>query len=183
MRIAGQRVFIESDALERAPNAVPSLRPRESRLVNRQRLAHDFAHAHPRVQRSKRILKNHLHLPALPPQLFAAKRQQILPVKLDFARIRLDKPQEHSRESSLAATAFTDNSKSFPGFDRETHPIHSHKARAVAISRKQSRRTGIALPQVASFQKAAHGQKSYRVPAPAIAKIFNLSFSRLLLTF
>jgi hypothetical protein len=93
--------------------------------VNRQRLAHDFAHAHPRVQRSKGILKNHLHLPPLLPQFFAAERQQILPVEFDFAGIRLDKPQKHSRKSSLAATAFPDHSKGFPGFDGETYAVHS----------------------------------------------------------
>jgi len=34
----------------------------QSRLVNGQRLSNDFAHAHPRIERGKRILKNHLHL-------------------------------------------------------------------------------------------------------------------------
>jgi hypothetical protein len=60
--------------------------------VNRERLAHNLSHAHPRVQRRKWILKNHLHLPPFPPQRFPAQRQQILPVKLNVSGIRLDQP-------------------------------------------------------------------------------------------
>src|SRR5713101_6156627 len=132
--------------------------------MNRQRLPNDLTHAHLWIQRRKGILKNHLHLPAPLPQSFAAKRQQIPPIKFDFARIGLNKPQQHPRQRSLAATALPDHRKSLSRFHAKTNAVHSREARTAAILRQQTRSARIAFPQFASFQKNCHSQKSYRVP-------------------
>jgi hypothetical protein len=58
-----------------------------------ERLCDDLARPHARVERSERVLKHHLHLPARGTQLGSVDRKQFLPCETDFARIRFDQPQ------------------------------------------------------------------------------------------
>jgi len=66
--------------------------------VNRKRLPTLFAHAHLGFNESKRDPETHLHLPPLPPQIFAAKTKQVPTVKSDF----VPNPARLSRKQAFA---------------------------------------------------------------------------------
>src|ERR1700726_513166 len=140
--------------------------------MNRQRLPHNLSHTHPRIQRRKWILKDHLHLPPLPPQLFAAKPKQILPIKFNLAGIRFNQTQKHPCQRSLTAAALANHGKRFPNRHGETHTVNGHKPRFAPLRGKQACCARVALLQVASFQKTVHSWKSYRVLVRAIRKFF-----------
>jgi hypothetical protein len=53
--------------------------------VNHERLGHDVAHLHARVQRGVRVLKNYLHLAPQLSQIFRPERQHVFRFKPDFA--------------------------------------------------------------------------------------------------
>jgi hypothetical protein len=153
MWIPFHRVFGQPDAQQHRDCAFTPFRSRKSRLVNRQGLRDNRPHAHSGIQRRKRILKDHLHLPPLYPQRFAAQPQQVLPIECDLAGIRLNQSQQHARQCRLAATALPDNRKRFPGRNRKTDAVHRCKTHPPAIPRKKLRRAPIALPQLPRFHK------------------------------
>src|ERR1700720_1414205 len=121
--------------------------------MNRQRLRNNRPNAHPGIQRRKRILKNHLHPAPLRSQHLAAHQQQVLPLKSNLARIRLNQPQQHSRQSGLPATTLPHNRKRLARRNRKTNPIHSREASPAPVARKKPRRPSVTLPQFPRLQK------------------------------
>jgi hypothetical protein len=153
MWIPFHRVLSQTHAQQHRDCAITPFRSRKSRLVNRQGLRNNRPHPHPGIQRRKRILEDHLHLPPLYPQRFAAQPQQVLPFECDLARIRLNQPQQHPRQCRLAASTLPDNRERFPGRNREAHAVHRRETHPTAIPRKKLRRAPIALPQLPRFHK------------------------------
>jgi hypothetical protein len=97
VRIARRGLGAQSCCRHHFQYAPFAFRAFQLRLVNLQRLAHNRAHAHPRIERRERILENHLHLRPQTPQRPTVRREQILPTEAKLTRIRLDQPQQHSR--------------------------------------------------------------------------------------
>jgi hypothetical protein len=93
-----------------------------------QRFANYLSDTHARIKRSKRILKDHLHLAALRAQFRSRQCEQIASCKEDLAAIRLNQPQKHARQSGLAAAAFAYDSERFALSNLEADVIHSNKA-------------------------------------------------------
>ncbi len=73
--------------------------------VDQQRLAHDVARRHARVERGERVLEDDLHLPPVGPQLGLRQADDLLALDLDRARGRLDEAQHGAAGRRLAAAA------------------------------------------------------------------------------
>jgi len=92
-----------------------------------QRFANDFSDTHARIERSKRILEDHLHLAPLCTQFRSRQRKQIASRKNDMSAVRLYQSQKHARQSGLAAAAFAHYCKRFALGNLEADVIHSNK--------------------------------------------------------
>ena len=67
------------------------------------------------------ILKNHLHLAPFRTQGFIRKSEEIAALEKNVAAVGFDQAQQHARQRSLAAAAFTDNRKRFAHGDGKIH--------------------------------------------------------------
>jgi hypothetical protein len=72
--------------------------------VDDQRLGDDRTHVEARIERRKRVLKDHLHVAPLGAQRGGAEGQQIRTVEYDLSRSRLDEPQDGAPQGRLSAT-------------------------------------------------------------------------------
>jgi hypothetical protein len=96
-------------------------------------------------------------LPPLPPQLLAAKRQQIPPIELDFSRIRLNQPQQHSRQRGFAATTLPNHRKRLSHFYTKTHSVHCRKFPAFRDEGPATTRVAFAqFPRLYKLAAATH---------------------------
>jgi hypothetical protein len=146
----------EADAAKNCGGARKALLCVESWFMNGKRFGNDFADAHARVQRGVGILEDHLRLPARGAQFRSAEREQVAPFELDFATVRLGEPEEHARESSLAAAAFADDSEGLAARDIETHAIHGREARALGFLGEDTSAAAVGLAQFADCKKIFH---------------------------
>ena len=72
--------------------------------MNPWRLAHDVAHAHARVQRGIRVLKDHLNLQGRLARVVGGHLVQGLAAELDVPVAGLQDPRHHPSQSGLAAS-------------------------------------------------------------------------------
>ena len=92
--------------------------------VDLQGVPHDSAHAHHRVQRRQRVLKDDLHLPPQRAQFPAGERAHVPSLEIHPSRGGLVQSQDRAGEGRLAAAAFSDQSEGLVPVDLKRHPVH-----------------------------------------------------------
>ena len=92
--------------------------------MNLQRLADDLKNREPRIQRSERVLENHLHLPPIMPELPLAQRQQTFSLEHHLARRRRNELQQRAPDGRLPAPALADEPDRRARLDGKGHPVH-----------------------------------------------------------
>src|SRR5262245_22659323 len=101
VRITVVMIFAQAHLMQQFDDALPfGFAPGE--LVNFQTFADNVAHAHSRVQRRVRILKDDLHLPSRVAEFALRQRQKILPFEINFAAGRLNESQYGASQSRFA---------------------------------------------------------------------------------
>ena len=128
MRIAREGRFAQPDRLQDFDDADAARRAAEARLVNFEWLADNRPDAHPRIERSERILKHHLHFPAKGAQGGAARGKKIASFDEQFAGIGFDQAQQNARQRGLAAAGFADNRERFSGREFEAYIVNGSDA-------------------------------------------------------
>ena len=103
--------------------------PATLHAVDEQRLADQIEQRHARVQRRERVLENHLHLATqrselARPQLADLDHRAVPHAHEDFARRRLDGPQDAPRRRGLAAPALAHQPQRFAFVDVEADAVH-----------------------------------------------------------
>ncbi len=96
-----------------------------SHAVHFERLADNLADIHARVERSKRILENDLHLAAHQAQLLALQLHQISSVEHDFARGRPIELENGLAGGRFAAAAFAHQPQGLAALDGEANVVDS----------------------------------------------------------
>src|SRR5437867_3365176 len=92
----------ESDCSEQLGHALPAF-VAAIEVVHAQRLGHDLAHRHARVQRRVRILEDDLQLASYVAHLATTEPRDVLAVEDDLARRRLEQLDDRPAERRLAA--------------------------------------------------------------------------------
>jgi hypothetical protein len=132
---------------------------RELWFMNRERFGDDFADAHSRVQRSERILEDHLHLAALRAQGSSGEMQKVLAFEKNGAVIGLDQAEEHAGQGGFAAAAFADDGEGFAGFDEETDVVNGDEAVAFCFVGEQTATAAVGLAKNAGFEQMGRGHR------------------------
>src|SRR5436853_7563984 len=83
--------------------------------VNDPGLADHVEDAHSGIERGKRVLKDDLHIAAQTAQLCSRRVQNTTTIEADSPRRRLNKLQQHSSQSSLAASGLAHQTQSLTG--------------------------------------------------------------------
>jgi hypothetical protein len=76
--------------------------------VHQQRLAHDVAREHARIERGERVLEDDLHLPPVGPELTLGQTGNVGAVHFHGAAGRLDQAQHGAAGRRLAAARLAD---------------------------------------------------------------------------
>src|SRR4029077_19648511 len=79
-----------------------------------QRLRHDLADAHARIERGEWVLEDSLELPTQRPQLVFPKMTDVSALEADASGAGLQKSECKAGERGLAATAPHDQTQGFP---------------------------------------------------------------------
>ena len=164
MRIAVQEARIEADPAQQFGDQFPPVSG-VADAVNFQRLADDIEHRHARVERTERVLKDELHVPAVFVQRFALQGQHVPPfaalVVDDPTRIRCQGAHDRLAQGCLAAAALADQAQAFAMTDFETHAVdRAHRRRPAALA------DAVALDQVLDFQQRSGPVGVIRLPRP-----------------
>src|SRR5216684_2896126 len=88
-----------------------------------QRLRHDGAGPHARIERGKRVLENDLHLPPMGAKLRLVQMRDVVAVQPDAAGGRIDQPQDGASDGRLAASRLADETKRLALRDREADAV------------------------------------------------------------
>ena len=81
--------------------------------MHTHRLCQNFTDLHPRVQRTERVLEDHLHILTVFAHLCLIEGSNVIAIKLDRSRCDLFKLQNAAASRSLAAARFTNQSQGF----------------------------------------------------------------------
>ena len=119
--------------------------------MHKQRLFHNLAHAHQRVQRFIRILKNHLHLAAQCMQLRLVAALHWLAGKKDSAARGGLQSDDGERERGLAAAAFAHQRQHLAALQLQADAVQrTHNRLRLKPARGPGRKV---LVQCAHFQQ------------------------------
>ena len=94
----------QADLGEQCINALLAVRSASAQTQCQQTFFQRVADAHPRIQRSIRVLKNNLHIASPGTQGLAIQRQKIAAAQNDLATGRRHQPQQALAHRGLAAT-------------------------------------------------------------------------------
>jgi hypothetical protein len=97
--------------------------------VDAQHLGQRLAHRHPGVERGKRVLKDHLHIPPRGAAAPGRPGAQVGPVEGDPPRGRLDQPQQAAAQRRLARPGFAHKAQDLAPGDVEGHVIDRDQRR------------------------------------------------------
>ena len=103
-------------------HAVAVLGARLVHAVHGQRLADDVAHLHARIERTVRVLVDHLHAAAKAPA-GAVGRGDVLALEQDAARRDRLHAQHRQAGGGLAAAALADQAQRLAALERERHAV------------------------------------------------------------
>jgi hypothetical protein len=115
---------IQSDRLQQGRYAFPAASPVPLQVVNLEGFRHNTLGRQPRVQRSVRILENHLKPAALSPQVGPMPPGNFLPIEENPPAGGFNKSGDGATQRGFATSAFPDQSQSFSGCDREFNRVH-----------------------------------------------------------
>src|ERR1700676_129360 len=123
-------------------------------MVDRQRFANNFPDAHSWVERGKRVLKDHLHLPPLRAKLRPTQSQEILPFKAKLAEVRFDEPKKDARQRRFSAPTLTDDGERLSAVNLEAHAVDCGKARSFSsVPQKNATVAAVGFFQLACFEQ------------------------------
>ena len=94
------------------------------KAVYREWLGNDIGDPQPRIERSIRVLKDRLHLPANAAEIVARERGDVAAHEDDSAGLKIGEPQETSRQGRLAAAGFADDAEGFSAMELEGDFVH-----------------------------------------------------------
>src|SRR5664279_2986116 len=92
--------------------------------MDAQWLGDDLADGHPWIERTVRVLENHLRFASERLRVGAIQLGDVLTVEPNLASGRFDETQHRASERGLAATALADETDGFPFIDGEAHAVH-----------------------------------------------------------
>ena len=92
-------------------------------IEDRDPLAHDLAHRHPRVERRVRILEDVLHAPPHGAQLGVGQARDVDLVEDDAAERGLVQPEDRAREGALARARLADDAQRLAAADVERDAV------------------------------------------------------------
>ena len=153
---------IEPDHLEELADPRDALVARAD-PVDRQRLAHDIADAHARVERRVRILKDDLQMPPRLAQLARPEREHVLILEPHFAGARLDQPQHAPARRRLARAGFADEPERLARGDGKADVVDRAHGRAAA---QEAAASGKLLHEMTNIEKRRHARP---LPAGCVA--------------
>ena len=105
VRIAVEHLAGEPDGLEQRAHFLDLLGPRAD-AVHEQRLAHDLAHRHARIERGVGVLEDRLHVAAELEQLRLRRVREVLAFEEHAARRRVFEAHDGAPERRLSAPRF-----------------------------------------------------------------------------
>src|SRR5579862_1243390 len=91
--------------------------------MNDKRFGYYISDSHAGIERTERVLEDDLHLTAEAAQLLASRAKEIARVKLNAARARLNKPQDHAAERAFPRPRFPDQAEGLPGLNVQGYLI------------------------------------------------------------
>ncbi len=174
MRVATDRVRRQADEGEQLAHASPGLRTTGDG-VDAKRFSDDTADRMPRVQRSERILEDHLHSSPERSQRTLLQVRDVLPIEDDPAGGRFVQSKDRSAESRLATAGLADEAERLALIDRQRHVVDRLDVADVAIEDDPARDREVHLERI-DFEKWTHGApgskraKLTQLP-PAVAAI------------
>ena len=115
--IAAHGPVVEADQLEQLARLRHRLALRHP--VNYRAFRNELAHGASRIERTVRVLKDHLDAPSIGAKLAAGKRGEVDVPEQDASAIRVDKARDAARDRRLAGARFTDEAQRFAPMDRE----------------------------------------------------------------
>src|SRR5207247_642698 len=92
--------------------------------VDIQCLANTVLDGHARVERTVRVLENHLELAAQRPQFGTVQPSDVFAFEEELASGRLDEPDDGAAQGGLAAAALPHQAHRFTRRNLKTHIIH-----------------------------------------------------------
>src|SRR5437660_720504 len=92
--------------------------------MNVNRFAHNLLHRHAWIQRTVRVLEDHLKFPPASSQFCLGDAGDFFPVKNNFASARLNEANDRTPKSRLAATTLTDQPDCFARCHRQAHVVN-----------------------------------------------------------
>ena len=121
MAVAVGVLAVEPDDGKQAPHAVDAFVARHA--VDHHRLDHDVADGHARIERSVRILKDHLQLFAVGDHFFLRKARQLVPLPLHAARGDVVQADDRAPGGRLAAAGLADQAERLAAADAERNAV------------------------------------------------------------
>ena len=164
VRITLAILRLQSDLLQQLRDPLLALRA-VRRAVNDQRLSHDRADRHARIERRIRILKDDLHVAPHPPHAAGVELADVGAVEVDRPRRRLDQSQDAAADRRLSRSRFADQSERLAGRDVEADAIDRLHLRDRAAQHSPFHRK--VLCEIAkSEERLAHGSRSGSASSP-----------------
>ena len=124
VRIASRHVIKQPDEFEQLNHLGARRRFVWLQAVNQQRLGDAVADGHARIQRTERILKNHLHLAAIVFQRIAVGMRDVHTRESDGAGSGFLQPQQRAPDRGFAAARLTHQADGFALEYLERQIIH-----------------------------------------------------------
>ena len=127
---------VEPHPLEQVAHAALDLLARGA--VQAHRRSHDLDRSLARVQRSLRILEDHLHLPSHWPKLAPAGVADVTATEADRSRRRLEQTDQRARKRRLAAARLTDDAQRLTLHQLKGDVVHGVHVRDRAVDQQPS---------------------------------------------
>src|SRR5690606_5165069 len=117
VRVPVAVVGVEAHELQQLAHPATSPGAVASEAVDDQRFGDDVADGHPRIERRHRVLEDHRHPPAYPPEIAFGKRPDVDPVEVDPPGRGLDQSQDGESGGGLTAAGLTYEAQRFASPD------------------------------------------------------------------
>jgi hypothetical protein len=122
--VAAHVIRVETDCLQQMGDLLLALTPGLGELVDDERLPHDGAHGHPRVQRRIGVLEDDLQIAPEGPERPLVHGRDVLPLEPHLARGRLDQAEDAPSGRRLAAARLSDQPQRLARVDLEGDAVH-----------------------------------------------------------
>ena len=149
-------IGLQADGLEQFHDPLFELAPGFRQLVNDQGFADDCADIHARIERGIGILKDDLDVAAQDAKRVGFQRPDVLVLKINLARGRLDQAKHATSGGRLATAGFADQPEGFAAIDVKIDAVDGMDAAGLAA--EQAALEGKLLGEVADAeQRFTHG--------------------------